>query len=91
MVKDCFPTVIMNEESGSHHFYSKWYWRSEPPEIKQEKKWIQVRKEETELSVFTCDVILYVENPKRFTNQNQNQTKNNNPTPKLWISELTRL
>ena len=37
--------------------------------IRQEKdiKGIQIRKEEVKLSVFADDMILYIENPKEFT------------------------
>lgn len=72
--------MIRNKESFSHHFYSKWYWRSSPAEIRQEK--MHSDKKKAELSVFTYDLIVYVENPKEFTKTNK-QTQNQNPTPKL--------
>ena len=51
----------------SHHYYPTWFWKS-GHSIQKEKEiqGIQMEKE-AKLSLFTDDMILYIENPKNAT------------------------
>ena len=51
------------ERCHSHHFYSTWFWTSQPQQS-EEIKGTQIEKEELNLSLFIEDMILYTENPK---------------------------
>ena len=50
-------TCLIQHSTGSH---------SHSNQMQRRKKGIKIRKEEIELSLFADDMILYIENPKRF-------------------------
>ena len=57
------------QDAHSHHFYSTYYWLPSHSNQRQVKeiKGIQIGVEEVKLSLFADDMILYIENPKDFT------------------------